>query len=437
EDVAVVRNLKSNNIPVVVVLLSGRPMILNQIQHYADAIIAAWLPGTEGQGVADVLFGDYLPTGKLPHSWPREMAQIPINFGDAGYSPLYEYGFGLTSYTNPSAGSAPQVLSALASAEGNKVEITFSKQMTDPSADYARFKVTSNSIVGPFVTKAELSSKDKTTIILTLEYPLQKGDKIAVSYTEGNIVSADGGKLKSFSGLSAYNLMNEYSAFTLPGKIEAENYSSMSGVQTETTTDAGGGLNVGYIDTGDWMEYYVNIPSTGKYNFNFRVAAQTASGQLLVKMSDTTVATVTLPVTGGWQTWRTQSATANLTKGMKYLRLHAATGGFNINWFEVTSITKVEDNITQPGAFSLSQNYPNPFNPVTTIIYSIPERSNVKLAVYDLLGRELAVLVNEGQSMGSYSVTFDAASYGLSSGIYFYKLTAGDNTVTKKLTLMK
>jgi beta-glucosidase len=59
-------------------------------------LVVAWLPGTEGDGVADVLFGDYKPTGKLPHSWPRSMSQIPINQGDAKYDPLFPYGFGLS-----------------------------------------------------------------------------------------------------------------------------------------------------------------------------------------------------------------------------------------------------------------------------------------------------------------------------------------------------
>ena len=58
--------------------------------------MVAWLPGSEGAGVADILFGDAKPSGKLPHTWPRSMAQIPINDGDATYDPLYAYGFGLT-----------------------------------------------------------------------------------------------------------------------------------------------------------------------------------------------------------------------------------------------------------------------------------------------------------------------------------------------------
>jgi beta-glucosidase len=94
EDVAAVRAVKGAGVPTVVVLVSGRPLILGAID--ADAIVAAWLPGTEGAGVADVLFGDHPPTGKLSHSWPRSMAQIPVNWGDASYDPLYPYGHGLS-----------------------------------------------------------------------------------------------------------------------------------------------------------------------------------------------------------------------------------------------------------------------------------------------------------------------------------------------------
>ena len=78
------------------VLLSGRAMIVTEELDQADAFVAAFLPGTEGGGVADVLFGDYKPTGKLPVSWPRSMAQIPTNVGDATYDPLFKYGYGLT-----------------------------------------------------------------------------------------------------------------------------------------------------------------------------------------------------------------------------------------------------------------------------------------------------------------------------------------------------
>jgi beta-glucosidase len=88
--------LKAAGIPVVVVLIVGRPMILDPILQYADAIVVAWLPGSEGAGVTDILYGDVKPTGKLPVSWPRSASQVPINQGDATYDPLFAYGFGLT-----------------------------------------------------------------------------------------------------------------------------------------------------------------------------------------------------------------------------------------------------------------------------------------------------------------------------------------------------
>ena len=91
-----VANLKKSGIPVVVILLSGRPMILGETLDQADAFIAAWLPGTEGEGVADILFGNYKPTGKLSFAWPRSMSQIPSHSGDANYDPQFKLGFGLT-----------------------------------------------------------------------------------------------------------------------------------------------------------------------------------------------------------------------------------------------------------------------------------------------------------------------------------------------------
>jgi beta-glucosidase len=96
EDLATVANAKKAGVPVVVVLLSGRPLILGNLLTQADALVAAWLPGTEGQGVADVLLGDYKPTGKLPFTWPRDVKQLPINVEDKSYDPLFAFGYGLT-----------------------------------------------------------------------------------------------------------------------------------------------------------------------------------------------------------------------------------------------------------------------------------------------------------------------------------------------------
>jgi beta-glucosidase len=96
DDVAVIDRMKSAGLPVVVVLLSGRPMFIDNILGKADAIVAAWLPGTEGDGVADVLFGDYKPTGKLSFTWPKD-SSTSLHRGDPGYQALFPLGHGLTA----------------------------------------------------------------------------------------------------------------------------------------------------------------------------------------------------------------------------------------------------------------------------------------------------------------------------------------------------
>ncbi len=101
---------------------------------------------------------------------------------------------------------------------------------------------------------------------------------------------------------------------------------------------------------------------------------------------------------------------------------------------EYSNIIEVKDIIASIN-FSLSQNYPNPFNPTTTITYSIPTNSFVTLKIYNLLGSEIATLVNEEKSYGTYKVNWDAQN--LSSGVYFYKMQAGNFSETKKLILLK
>jgi hypothetical protein len=99
------------------------------------------------------------------------------------------------------------------------------------------------------------------------------------------------------------------------------------------------------------------------------------------------------------------------------------------------AITGVQQTSSAPTAYSLFQNYPNPFNPSTTISYTLKNNGKVRLSVYDILGREVAVLVNEIQSAGQHEMKFGTA--GLSSGIYFYKLQSDGGVLTKKMMLLK
>lgn len=103
-------------------------------------------------------------------------------------------------------------------------------------------------------------------------------------------------------------------------------------------------------------------------------------------------------------------------------------------WFGIAVGVEKEDDLT-PETFSLSQNYPNPFNPSTSIKFAIPEASDVVLKVYDILGSEVALLVNEKIEAGNYTVNFDASQFA--SGMYIYSIKAGEFNVSKKMMLLK
>ncbi|HYG40416.1 MAG TPA: glycosyl hydrolase family 18 protein [Cytophagales bacterium] len=121
--------------------------------------------------------------------------------------------------------------------------------------------------------------------------------------------------------------------------IQAESYCTMSGIQTENTTDAGGGQNVGWIEAGDWMSYKVNVPSSGSYTVQYRVASESGGGSIrLERLGGSAVfGTVGVPSTGGWQNWQTVSHTVQLTAGQQDIAVAAAAGGFNINWISINS----------------------------------------------------------------------------------------------------
>ena len=114
--------------------------------------------------------------------------------------------------------------------------------------------------------------------------------------------------------------------------------------------------------------------------------------------------------------------------------------GFDGTVIAYTIPVTAESEQSSPDEFSLNQNYPNPFNPSTTIEYSIPERTDVKLTVINIVGEEVAELVNQTMDAGNYSVVFDSHSgevRNLPSGVYFYRLQAGNFKTIKKMILLK
>lgn len=179
---------------------------------------------------------------------------------------------------------------------------------------------------------------------------------------------------------------------------------------------------------------FVGSAVDGNVVLNWNTASETNNSGFEIQRSTDRVNFSNIAFVPGFGTTtepRTYTYTDNsVNNGAYYYRLKQIDYNGAFAYSEI-----VEVDVEAPIEFALTQNYPNPFNPSTMISYSIPQNSFVTLKVYDVLGKEIATLVNETKSAGSYDVRFDAT--GLSNGVYFYTISADNFTSTKKMLLMK
>jgi endoglucanase len=182
---------------------------------------------------------------------------------------------------------------------------------SDNSADFQLIAEKVDSVVYVDITAANN---------ITYYYKIAAVDAEDISYLSNEVVT----------GLVA----NE-----LPGLIQAENWTAMSGFQVEATTDSGGGNNVGFADPGDWLEYSVNISQAGNYLVEYRLASQDGSNGFTVSVNGDVIDTVVVANTGGWQTWATQSNTVDLPAGEHTIKVDALDEQWNLNWINFSLST--------------------------------------------------------------------------------------------------
>jgi len=222
----------------------------------------------------------------------------------------------------------------------------------------------------------------------------------------------------------------------VPGRVEAEDFYFQSGIALENTFDNGGGKNIGFIDNGDYADYYINVTQQGTYAVNFRTASLDQTGELQLQLIDesggtTVLQTVSFAPTGGWQTWTTtEGANAYLTEGRQHMRLFFTGSGFNMNYLQFDFLQDIEE---VPTITNLSV-FPNPSNGSFAISGGLDEAQDVTIRVFDLLGRE--VFVDEFEKLDNLNRSLDLQD--LANGTYHLTIqTENGFSRTEKILIFK
>jgi hypothetical protein len=214
----------------------------------------------------------------------------------------------------------------------------------------------------------------------------------------------------------------------------------VSHIAVASSPNASGGayLNVTTSDLNTTISWaFTNVAAAGSYYiaFGYRLEYQSPKTQF-VNVNGVRVDTIVFDGTST-TAWYEKGISVYLPQGPDTVQIQLSWGWMDFDYLAVPTnvLTTVETPSQVPVSFSLLQNYPNPFNPTTTIKYSIPNSQHVILKLFDLLGRQIAVLVDQNQHAGFYNVAFDAGK--LASGVYFYRIEAGLFVQTKKMLLLK
>ena len=269
------------------------------------------------------------------------------------------------------------------------------------------------------ISDIEISEENPQVIYISLNDEYNFLDDISVSfYQESELESIFSEFLIPFSQFPVYNNVSE--RIIIPGYVEAEDFIYQEGLSTEETSDVNGGLNIGYTDIGDFADYLVLVTETGEYDINFRAASENQSGSILLQLisgSDIQNLTqISLPITGGWQSWETVSASTNLTEGSYKLRMKVIQPGFNLNWIEFdftgNSMGTDDNEIDRIRLFP---------NPVSEILNINTKYQNFKIEIYDMIGKKIF----NAENLNSINVRdFD-------DGIYLLKLSFGNYSRSK------
>ncbi len=236
--------------------------------------------------------------------------------------------------------------------------------------------------------------------------------------------ATDNTQMTTTSAPVAINVTKAVTEKSVPGRIEAEEFDAMNGIGTEGCADIGGGENIGWVGTGDWMDYNVNVTAAGTYNVAFRVASAPGGGQLQLMSGTNVLTTIDVAPTGGWQSWVTVNTTATLAAGRQTLRVYASKADFNLNWFEFSAPTQFGGKLAVVNPEPVIKVYPNPVTELLTV-------GNVK---NDGVFTVTNVATSHTTTIKAVNGILNVAN--LTPGVYILKFTNAGKPVVKKFVKM-
>ena len=306
------------------------------------------------------------------------------------------------------------------SADGETATVTFTKQLAFGLSRERYFTLKINGKVAG----ANLQVTENG-IIITFATPIRYGDVVTLSYTPGFIEAPDSGKLEAFTDFEFENTAVEPEWQIVPGKVEAENYFTQSGTETEETGDDGGGLNVTSFDKDDWLEYAVdNTSAHSEFSVNLRVAASGGGGSLNLYLDGIKEFSTYFSSSGGLQKYKTVTKDIELTPGKHYIKVEASLGGFNVNYIDL--IDKNATGINQLKSGSLKV-YPNPASTEITI-----ESTGMNFNRIEVLDARGTVVLDKLTDSHSKLVKLPVS---LADGLYFIKVSDGEKSTMEKIII--
>jgi hypothetical protein len=293
----------------------------------------------------------------------------------------------------------------------DRISLLFNKEVGDVNENMFNVSVNGQETN---ITAIEKDADNPKHISLAVDTELFETDRIVISSNNG-----------IFSNREVENTMAHLNH--IPCKIEAEDCIAQNGFRFEECSDTGGGLDAGYAATGHYLDFFLYAGHGGDHRIDLRVAVNAKARLAFYDVVDeqrTLLTTASLPVTGGWQNWQTQSVTVKLKKGKNILRVYAITEGFNFNWLEIREREGTGVSETVPGNGTYA--WPNPVSG-TLYIESPAAADGHNVALYDRAGKA----VFKGKYPPAETVCLDMEA--MPGGVYLLEVLSGKSRFTGKI----